>query len=45
MVAFAARVYELEKGKRPEKMRELVPAYLKAIPQDPATGTNMVYAP
>ena len=41
IVGFAARVYELEKGKRPEKIADLVPGYLKAIPKDPTTGTNL----
>jgi hypothetical protein len=45
MVAFAARVYTLEKGKPPQTLAELVPDYLKAIPQDPFTGTNVVYPP
>jgi hypothetical protein len=45
MIAFAARAYELDKGKRPVSIAELVPAYLKAIPQDPVTGTNMVLGP
>jgi hypothetical protein len=39
----AARVYELEKGQRPKSAADLVPGYLKAIPQDPITRTNMVY--
>jgi hypothetical protein len=33
----------LEKGDRPKTLAELVPAYLKAIPQNPITGTNMAY--
>ena len=45
MLAFAIRAYELERGKRPASLADLVPAYLKAIPQDPATGTNLVYSP
>ncbi|MDB6065597.1 MAG: hypothetical protein JWR26_1805 [Pedosphaera sp.] len=45
MIAFAARAYELEKGKSPGSMSDLVPGYLKAIPQDPTTGTNLVYSP
>ena len=24
---------------------DLVPSYLKAIPKDPTTGTNLVYSP
>ena len=41
----AARAYELEKGRRPASTADLVPDYLKAIPQDPFTGTNLVYSP
>ena len=45
MVAFAARAYELEHGKRPQSLADLVPTYLKAIPKDPTTGANLVYSP
>jgi hypothetical protein len=45
MTDFAARAYELDKGKPPASFADLVPDYLKAIPKDPLTGTNMVYAP
>jgi hypothetical protein len=45
MIEFAARAYELDKGHPPANVNELVPDYLKAIPQDPVTGTNMVYSP
>lgn len=45
VVQFAARAYELDKGHRPASLTELVPDYLKAVPQDPFTGTNMVYSP
>jgi hypothetical protein len=45
MVAFAARAYELDKGKRPETPGDLAPDYLKAIPLDPTTGTNLVWKP
>ncbi|MDB6111984.1 MAG: hypothetical protein JWR69_3734 [Pedosphaera sp.] len=45
MVAFAVRAYALEKGQPPQTLADLVPAYLKAIPQDPFTGTNLVYQP
>jgi hypothetical protein len=43
LIQLAARAYELEKGERPKSLAELVPAYLKTIPQDPLTGTNMAY--
>ena len=41
----AARGCELDKGKQPASLEDLVPDYLKVIPQDPFTGTNMVYSP
>jgi len=44
-VQFAARAYELDKGKPPKSITDLVPTYLKAIPQDPTTGKDMVYPP
>jgi hypothetical protein len=37
----AARAYELEKNTPLENPSTLVPDYLKAIPQDPLTGTTM----
>jgi hypothetical protein len=45
MIDLAARAYELDRGQRPKTIEELVPAYLKAIPFNPVTGTNMVYRP
>ena len=45
MLGLAARAYELEKGERPKTIADLVPDYLKTIPLDPITGTNMVYQP
>jgi hypothetical protein len=45
MLAFAARAYELENGSHPASVADLVPAYLKSIPQDPVTGTNLVLKP
>jgi hypothetical protein len=44
-IQLAARAYELEKGERPRSLAGLVPEYLKAIPQDPITGTNMAIQP
>jgi hypothetical protein len=38
---FAARAYELEKGKPPANVTDLVPEYLKAVPKDPVTGKDM----
>ena len=45
MIALAARAYELEKGHPPATVADLVPEYLKAVPQDPLTGTNLIYSP
>ena len=44
-IDLAARAYELEKGHPPASVADLVPDYLQAVPQDPFTGTNMVYPP
>jgi hypothetical protein len=43
LIQLASRAYELEKGERPKTLVQLVPAYLKAIPQNPITGTNMAF--
>lgn len=43
LIQLASRAYELEKGDRPKTLVQLVPAYLKAIPQNPITGTNMAF--
>jgi hypothetical protein len=45
LIDLATRAYELDKGHRPASLADLVPDYLKAIPQDPVTGTNMAYTP
>jgi hypothetical protein len=45
LIQLAARAYEQEKGDRPKSLADLVPGYLKAIPQDPLTGTNMACQP
>jgi len=44
-IDLAARAYELDKGRPPANLAVLVPDYLKNVPQDPLTGTNMVYSP
>ena len=44
-VDLAARAYELENGHPPANIADLVPDYIKAVPQDPVTGTNLVYSP
>jgi hypothetical protein len=45
IIDFAERAYELDKGHPPASLADLMPDYLKAIPQDPLTGTNIVYSP
>ncbi len=45
LIVLAARAYELDKGHSPASLADLVPDYLEAVPQDPFTGTNMVYSP
>lgn len=44
-IDFAARAYELNKGHPPAGIIDLVTNYLKTIPLDPVTGTNMDYLP
>jgi hypothetical protein len=41
ILLFAARAYELEHGQPPLRAAVLVPEYLRALPQDPETGTPM----
>jgi RNA polymerase sigma factor (sigma-70 family) len=45
IIQLAARAYALDKGKPPGNVDDLVPDYLKAVPLDPTTGNQMVYAP
>jgi hypothetical protein len=45
IINLAARAYELDKGKPPASLADLMPDYLKAIPQNPFTGTNAIYSP
>ena len=45
ILQMASRAYELDKSHPPASVGNLVPDYLKAIPQDPFTGTNIVYSP
>ena len=45
LIDLAARAYELDKGHPPANIVDLVPDYLKAVPQDPVTDTNPVYTP
>lgn len=45
--ALAIRMYEVDHGRRPASMAELVPEYLPAVPEDPFAdrGTPIRYAP
>jgi hypothetical protein len=43
LIKLASRAYELETGRPPKNPAELVPTYLKAIPRNPTTGTDMSY--
>lgn len=45
IIELAARAYELDKAHPPASATDLVPEYLKAVPQDPVTGTNLIYSP
>ena len=44
-VDLAARAYQLDHGRRPASVSDLAPDYLKAVPKDPASGTNMTFTP
>ena len=46
-VAIAMRLYEVDHGRRPETLSQLVPGYLEAIPADPFAddGRPIAYAP
>jgi hypothetical protein len=41
LIQLAARAYELENGTTPTTAADLVPVYLKEVPKDPGTGTNL----
>ena len=41
MTDAASRAYQLEKGKPPASVNDLVPDYLNVVPKDPATGANL----
>jgi len=45
LLKLAARAYELETGNRPTSALELVPAFLRALPKDSESGTNLVLHP
>ena len=44
-IDLAARAYELDKGHPPTSTADLVPEFLKAVPLDPGTGTDLIYTP
>lgn len=41
ILTFATRAYELDHGKPPQSLSDLVTNYLTTIPKDPITGTNL----
>ncbi|MBI4718350.1 MAG: hypothetical protein HY763_11130 [Planctomycetes bacterium] len=45
--ALAIRMFEVERGRKPERLGELVPDYLAKVPSDPfsPTGDNIRYLP
>lgn len=43
LIRLALRAYELEKGRPPARLEELVPEYLSAQPMDPFTGKAIEY--
>lgn len=43
--ALALRAFELDKERLPERLEELVPAYLPAVPEDPVTGKALQWNP
>jgi hypothetical protein len=45
IIDLAVRAYELDNGKPPSSVADLVPDYLKAVPQDPSSGKEMNYLP
>jgi hypothetical protein len=45
LLDLASRACELEKGAPPKAAADLVPDYLKAVPNNPTTGTNLVLSP
>jgi hypothetical protein len=45
VICLALSNYKAEKGKYPQKLADLSPAYLKALPLDPFTGKDFIYKP
>ncbi len=42
-IALAIRLYELEHGRRPDRLADLAPSYLTAIPSDPFTADGQTF--
>lgn len=45
MIELAARAYELENGHKPVSINDLIPVYLREVPQNPSTGKDFTYPP
>jgi len=45
ILTFAGRAFELETGSKPANAADLVPAYLKTIPEDPISGRRLALPP
>jgi hypothetical protein len=45
LVDLAARAYQLDHGRRPASVADLTPDYLRAVPKDPFSDTNLVLTP
>ena len=43
LVTLASRAFQLEKGQPPASFTDLVPDYLKQIPEDPFTGKSLPF--
>ncbi len=43
LTELAVRAYQVERGRLPDKLADLVPAYLPAVPEDSAAGEPLVY--
>ncbi|MCK5269137.1 MAG: hypothetical protein KAJ46_00075 [Sedimentisphaerales bacterium] len=41
--AIAVRRYQIDNGKVPDTLQDLVPKYINAVPQDPFSGREMLY--
>ena len=43
-VILAARAFELDNGRAPTRIEQLLPAYLSAVPVDPKTGQAIPFS-